>query len=200
MATDQQTIAIYDDKIDDYANAFAKSGVDGALKRFMDELPAGGTVLDLGCGPGRHVALMQQHGFAVVATDASAAMVEHAQSTYGLDARQASFDDVTEVDRFDGSWANFSLLHAPRSSFADHLSRIATALKPGGVLHIAMKTGEGEARDELGRFYTFYTAEALRAHLVKAGFTPNEEVTGEAPGLAGTVDPWIEILALQTGR
>ena len=58
-----------------------------------------------------------------------------------------------------------------------------------------MKTGDGERRDHLGRNYTFYTADGLRALLQAAGFDVLEEVTGESAGLAGTVDPWIEILA-----
>ena len=75
---------------------------------------------------------------------------------------QSSFSDLREQGVYDGVWANFSFLHEPRSEFPGHLSRIAAALKPEGILHLAMKTGSGESRDQLGRYYTFYSADELR--------------------------------------
>ncbi len=193
--TDPETIAVYDTRAEDYANAFTDIYMEPGLAGFIDRLPKGARILDLGCGPGAHAAVMHQHGFDVVATDASAAMVEMARKHEGIEVRHATFDDLAEQNEFDGIWAHFSLLHAPRDQFPYHLSRIARALKPGGFFQIGLKTGEGEKRDHLGRFYTFYTAEQLREHLRKAQFSIISEMTGEDVGLAGTLDPWIEILA-----
>lgn len=195
MTSDKQTIAVYDLKVDEYYNAFARAETDPALPRFVSKLPNGARVLDLGCGPGTHAAAMHAFGCQVTATDASAGMVQLARSHAGLDVRQAEFSDLSDIDIFDGIWANFSLLHAARSAFPHHLKQIGTALKPEGILHIGMKTGEGERRDHLGRNYTFYKADELREQLSAAGFEILEETVGESAGLAGTVDPWIEILA-----
>lgn len=195
MSKDEATIAVYDDRADDYANAFADAGDDPALERFMGRLPRGAAVLDLGCGPGTHAAAMQARGFQVTATDASAAMVVKARAHQGVIVRQAGFGDLGDHNVYDGVWANFSLLHAARADLPGHLSRIAAALKPGGIFHIGMKTGEGEHRDQLGRFYTYYSITELRDHLEAAGFEVIEEVEGEGAGLAGTVDPWVEMLA-----
>lgn len=131
----------------------------------------------------------------VTATDASAGMVELAQNRTGIDVRQAEFGDLNESNIYDGIWANFSLLHAPRPAFPIHLEQIKTALKPKEIFHIGMKTGEGERRDQLGRNYTYYSVEKLRARLKVAGFYTLQETTGKSAGLAGTTDPWIEILA-----
>ncbi len=193
--TDPETIAVYDAKANDYADAFTKIEGERGLLHFMNKLPKGARILDLGCGPGAHAATMHQHGFDVVATDASAAMVEIARKHEGIEVRQATFDDLIEENEFDGIWAHFSLLHATRDQFPVHLSSIAHALKPGGLFQIGLKTGKGEKRDHLGRFYTFYTVEELQNHLQKAGFSILSEMTGEGVGLAGTLDPWIEILA-----
>lgn len=199
MTSDKQTIAVYDLRVDEYAKAFARAEADPALGRFTGKLATDSHVLDLGCGPGIHAAAMYALGFRVTATDASAAMLELARNCAGVDVRQAEFSDLTDHQIYDGVWANFSLLHASRNDFPVHLKQIASALKPQGIFHIGMKIGEGERRDHLGRNYTFYTAVNLQHLLQDAGFLILEVNTGESAGLAGTVDPWIEILA-QLGR
>ena len=44
-------------------------------------------------------------------------------------ARQARFDELEVQGVYDGIWANFSLLHAPKSEFPGHLARIRRAGK-----------------------------------------------------------------------
>ena len=195
MATDDKTIAVYDEKVDAYSAAFSAAEADPSLSRFIKHLSAGATVLDLGCGPGSHAAALHANGFEVTATDASSAMVKQTSSHAGIAVRQAEFSELEDQDVFDGIWANFSLLHEPRSNMADHLSRIFKALKPGGIFHIGMKTGSSEGRDHLGRFYTYYSSSELHRFLTDAGFQVIGEVAGEGAGLAGTVDPWVEILS-----
>ena len=195
MSDDHETISVYDAKADDYAEAFSEAAGSRALRRFMGLLPARSSVLDLGCGPGAHAAALRANGFQVTAMDASAAMVEKARAHQGVVVRKAGFAQLDETRAYDGVWANFSLLHAPRADLPGHLARIATALKPGGLFHIGMKTGEGEQRDALGRFYTYYTLDELHRLLDTAGFDVVHETEGKGKGLAGTIDPWVEVLA-----
>ena len=198
MAQDRETIAVYDAKADDYTKAFSHKGIGSAMQSFMDAMPAEGKVLDLGCGPGRHAKILSEHGFNVCATDASAAMVENARSLGGFKVEQSTFNDLSADNVYDGIWANFSLLHAPREDFPTYVASIAKALKPTGVFHLGMKLGSGEERDGLGRRYSYFTAEEFRAFLTAEGFTILNETLGEGKGLAGTVDPWIEILSRRT--
>ena len=51
-APDKQTLAVYAAQIDTYVNMV--EGLDNsALARFIEAMPKGGRVLDLGCGPGQ---------------------------------------------------------------------------------------------------------------------------------------------------
>lgn len=192
--TDHETLRAYSDRIDEYA-AVAMTEIQArSMADFISHLPNGAHILDLGCGPGVHAAAMQDAGLRVTALDPIAEFVEGARAR-GVDARLGSFDDVTGTDLYDGVWASFSLLHARRADFARHLTALAKALKPGGHLFLGMKLGTGEARDDIGRFYTYYTEPALREHLEDAGLTVLSTETGEGRGLAGTLDPYILIIA-----
>ena len=133
--------------------------------------------------------------FTVDATDAAPEMVAMAARHDGVTARLAGFDDIERHDLYDGIWANFSLLHAPRRDMPRHLAALRRALKPGGHLHVALKSGTGEARDTLGRFYTYYTEEELHGLLRDAGFAPVSGRTGTGAGLDGTIAPWIAMTA-----
>ncbi len=102
-------------------------------------------------------------------------------------------------DIFDGIWANFSLLHAARSDLPRYLAAIAHALKPGGVFHIGMKTGQGTKRDGLGRRYTYVGDTELTGLLTGVGLIPFARWTGEGKGLSGDVEPWLVIQARKDG-
>lgn len=194
--TDRETLAVYDSRAQDYADRFGTDlEPDTQLRHFLDLLPHEAEVLDLGCGPGRSAAMMAAAGHRVTATDASAEMIALAGKQPGVSARQETFDELSDTDRYDGIWANFSLLHADRPDLPRHVSAIAQALKPGGIFHIGMKTGQGRARDRPGRLYTYVQDPELTSLLVGAGLEPLARWTGSDAGLSGEVEPWIVIQA-----
>lgn len=195
MSADKQTLEIYDAKAAEYAQLVVSKAEHKSLTAFVADLPTGAHVLDLGCGPGHYAAEMLRLGCRVDAVDGSAAMIALAQQIDGLTAWQALFDDLEAVDTYDGVWASFSLLHAPREKLPQHLAQIKRALKAGGVFHIGMKLGEAAARDALGRAYTFVSEPELDGLLRDAGFVPYDTFRGEGAGLAGTVDKFILVRA-----
>ena len=42
------------------------------------------------------------------------------------------------------------------------LARLARALKPDGLLLATFKSGQGEVRDKIGRFYAYYDLDELQ--------------------------------------
>ena len=195
MSPDKETLAYYGRAADDYADRTAHLDKCLALDAFIAALPHGARVLDLGCGPGVMAGRMAAEGFSVLATDAVPEMVDMADARHGVEARVARFDEIEGEREFDGVWANFSLLHAPREDLPEHLAAIHRALRPGGMFHIGMKTGEGEKRDDLGRLYTFVTEAELRGLLQDAGFEVMESTWGREAGMTGVPEDWVTVLS-----
>jgi len=192
--SDQKTLSVYADKVRDYDATFA--GHDSPyVHDFIAAVPKEAHVLDLGCGTGQWSLAMAKAGLLVHARDASREMLALVAEHANLTKTQATFDDLSEDNTFDGVFASFSLLHAPRDDMPRHLSSIARALKPCGHLYLGMKTGSGEGRDDLGRYYAYYTRGELDERLAEAGFEILSVVEAEERGLAGTLDPTIHILA-----
>ena len=197
--SDAETLAAYEARAGEYAARFSRGSPDVDLRAFLDALPPGGRVLDLGCGPGNAAAAMRAAGLAVEAWDAAPAMVALARERHRVEARLARFGDLDAEGLYDGIWANFSLLHAPRAALPGHLAAIARALRPGGRLHLGMKTGRGEGRDALGRFYAYWGVDELRGLLEDADLTPLAHREGLAEGLAGEPEPFVIWIAERPG-
>lgn len=193
--SDQKTVDAYNLNAEDYHTRFPIKKPNKSLILFMEHLPKGAHVLDLGCGPGSWAAFIRDAGFSVDATDASEEMVKIAKDANNIEARVATFDDISGTEIYDGVWANFSLLHADRPSFPNHLKALHEALKPNGIFHIGMKLGSDANRDRLDRFYTYYEEEELINYLKGAGFEVIDITTGKEVGLAGNEDAFALILS-----
>ena len=193
---DKETLRVYDAKAADYAKLIDSDTKENPyLERFIARLPTGGRVLDLGCGPGLAATRMANAGLQVDAIDGSVEMVAMAAQHDGVTAWQATFDQITGTDIYDGIWANFCLLHASKEAMPHHLAAMVTALKPGGAFHIGMKLGSGSQRDAIGRLYSYYSEPELITLLGAAGLTAGETDHGRTVGLDGTEAYWIVVAA-----
>jgi SAM-dependent methyltransferase len=191
--TDKRTINAYTTRVADYLQIPLPPEQIEARMAFAEAVGAG-YVLDLGAGPGSDSGFFMREGLTVRALDATPAFVEHAREN-GVDAHLGTFDDVTEEAEYDGIYASFSLLHAPRSDFPRHLAAIHRALKPEGVFFLGLKLGTGEHRDDLDRYYTYFSQTEIEEALDQAGFTIDRVTTGMGSGLAGSYDGFILVLA-----
>jgi SAM-dependent methyltransferase len=164
---DDSTLQFYRDNAQSYAD-WAKAP-STRLRRFLALLPAGGAVLELGCGAGNHSAEMLAAGFAVRPTDGSPEMAEVASHRLGRPVETMLFHELDAQDAYDGVWASACLLHVPRDELTGILGRIHRALRSSGVFYASFKIGGGDGRDSLGRYYNYPSPEWLQASYAAAG-------------------------------
>lgn len=100
------------------------------IRRFAALIPAGGSVLDLACGSGRHAAYLASLGYSVEAVDRDGEALSAIAGTPGITARKADLEG--------GPWPYFG--HAfDGIVVANYLFRplmplLANALGEGGVI------------------------------------------------------------------
>jgi SAM-dependent methyltransferase len=158
------------------------------IERFMEGLPNGAAVIDLGCGAGVPTAARLAERFSVTGVDISAAQIGRARRL----VPEARFvrADMTEFDPgedgVDGVVACYSLIHLPAELQPAMLARIASWLRPGGRVLVTLGTGGGDWSGEwLGvpMFFSSIEPDAARAALTGAGLEIDldETVTIQEP-------------------
>ncbi len=168
-------------------------GPSGHLDRFLDRLKPGAQVLELGCGTGRDASRIAERGFDLDPTDGIPAMVRKANERHALGARVMRFDELGSREEYDAVWAHACLLHCPRAKLPDVLSRIHTALRPGGLHYASYKLGDGEGRDLLGRLHNFPSSDWLIERYRAAGFAIIETQIYAGKGSDGTERDWLAL-------
>jgi SAM-dependent methyltransferase len=192
VSTDPATIAFYQERAPHWVFHSGERH-SHQLDAFLDRLPPGGAVLELGSGGGRDAARIRERGFAVDATDAVPALVTRANQAFALGARVMAFHELEGEAAYAGVWAHASLLHCPRAALPDVLARIHRALVPGGWHFASFKLGDGEGRDLLGRLHNFPPAEWLVAAYEAAGFAIAAQETYVGQASDGTQRDWIDL-------
>lgn len=194
--SDNETLSVYATQAVKYADLTDKEAIaDPILERFIAGIPKGGRTLDLGCGPGASAGKMAAADLLADAWDPVPEMLELAARFKGVTTRQAGFNDLTEENAYDGIWANFSMLHTPRSAWPTQLKAVTRALRSNGLFHIGTKLGTGDERDTIGRLYTYVTEVELKDLLGAAGMTPEYTTHGRGKGLSGEMADWIVVQA-----
>ena len=156
-----------------YYNQHAKAYVDSTRdvefsqtqERFLQYLEPGARILDFGCGSGRDTKYFRNRGFQVEAVDGSAEFVRIASEYTGINVRRMLFQDLDEVERYDGIWACSSILHLPCAELEEVLGKMARALRRRGIVYTSFKYGTEEG-GRSGRYFTNMT-EAKMAGLLE---------------------------------
>src|SRR5579871_1024187 len=89
---------------------------------FLELLPDGASILELGCGAGNHAAEMLARGFKLHATDGSPEMADEASRRLNHRVEAMRFDELDEHEAYDGVWASACLLHVPRDDLGGILA------------------------------------------------------------------------------
>lgn len=171
------------------------------IERLAAGVGPGGRVLEIGSGGGRDAALMEELGLHVRRTDVTPGFVALLREQgHEADLLDPLTDDLGSPDGpYDGVWANASLLHVARPDLPVVLARLAGVTRPGGLLVLAVKRGDGEGWSTHGsvrapRHFTYWQADPLLAVVAGAGWT---EVVVEPVVGDGTTQEWLEVTAVR---
>ena len=140
---------------DNHADAFYESTVNVEFTtiqdKFLSKLKKGSYVLDFGCGSGRDTKYFLEQGYDVDAIDGSIELCKLAREYTGNCVKNLFFQELSEVDKYDGIWACSSILHLPMDELADVMRKMTDALK-GMELSIPLSNMEILQGKEMGVF------------------------------------------------
>jgi len=196
----QETTDSYDQTAAQFAARWGDLRLEQALNAFTTRVTGQRRVLDLGCGPGRDLGLLAQLGCRPCGLDLSPGMLSLAGHRLPgvplvlADVRRPPF----ATGGFDGVWACASLLHLPRSQLPAVLVEAVRLLRrPGGVLFLALKSGQGErwVTGSGGRrfFFAYHLPAEIETLLGKAGFQVVE--SWSEPNPSSPHEPWLDWVA-----
>ena len=163
------TISYYNQNAQSFIETTQNVEFTSTQDAFLEYLAPGAFILDFGCGSGRDSLYFSKRGFRVDAVDGSDEMCRLASEHTGLNVRQMLFQELDEVNTYDGIWACASLLHVNRNDLPDVLGRLYRLLTKTGILYASFKYGTGE-KHRGDRYFYDLTGETLTDLLTDSGF------------------------------
>ena len=190
-----ETLLYYEKNAEFFTDTTFNADMRDVRSRFLEELPEGAYILDLGCGSGRDTKAFLEKGYRVDASDGAEELCKKASALTGIPVKCMLFQELEAVGVYDGIWACASILHLPQKELADVLCKIAVALKKNGVLYTSFKYGSFEGMRN-GRYFTDFTEDSLREFWERANSLTIFEVwTTEDVRPGREEERWINLLA-----
>lgn len=155
------TLKYYEINASGFSESTVKVDFTEVQEKFLALVPRGGTLLDFGCGAGRDTKAFLERGYRVEAVDGSEKLCEIASEFTGIEVKQILFEELDEMEKYDGIWACASILHLPKTELKMVMSKMICAVKQGGYIYISFKYGEFEG-DRNGRYFTDFTEETFQ--------------------------------------
>ena len=185
------TLSWYRENAIQYAEETRNSLVLDALWEFLSRMKEGGTILDYGSGSGRDSAYFINKGFSVDSLDGSAEMKAQAERLFGIKVKLSSFLSLEEKEKYDGIWAQASILHLEEHDLRVALTLIERSLKRDGVFYSSFRKGEEDGYEN-GRWYTNMTERRFLSFLTASLYVEKIwESQDVRPGVSRT---WLSII------
>ena len=158
------TLGYYDNHADEFYKNTVNVEFATTQEHFLAKLKNGSNILDFGCGSGRDTRFFLEQGYSVEAVDGSKELCKLACKYTGIEVKNMLFEELSEVEKYDGIWACSSILHLPLGELADVMKKMAIALKEDGIIYTSFKYGNFEG-ERNGRYFTDMTEEKFAKFL-----------------------------------
>lgn len=191
---ENDTARSYDQVAADYAQQFQheldhKPFDRKMLALLVEKVGDGGTICDMGCGPGQIAAYLQTLGAAACGIDLSPQMLAQAQRLQpDIPFQQGDMLDLKGIDdgAFGGIATFYCIIHIPQPQVVTALRELKRVLRSGGCLLLTYHVGD-EIRhvdtwyeQPVNLDFAFFKTAQMKAFLQAAGFVQEEVIEREA--------------------
>lgn len=160
MRENNSTIEYYNRNAEAYASDTINVDFSLAQNRFLSYIPSGGSILDFGCGSGRDSKYFKEKGFIVDAIDGSEELCKIAEAHTGIKVKCMLFQELDEVNKYDGVWACASILHLTREELKTVFQKMINSLKNDGIIYTSFKYSNYEG-ERNGRYFIDFTEDSF---------------------------------------
>lgn len=178
------TIDYYNEKTKEFIESTVDVDFSKTQNRFLEKLQIKSHILDFGCGSGRDTKYFLDKGFSVTAIDGSLELCRFASDYAGIEVKHMYFEELEDVETYDGIWACSSILHLPYDELKEVFVKMVKAVKDNGIIYTSFKYGSFEGVRN-GRYFTDFTEDTFANFLEDIPSVKLEElwVTGDVrPG------------------
>lgn len=166
MEEKYNTLEYYNKNAQLYCEQTLVGNLQENYEKFLSRLPSSAYILDFGCGSGRDSKYFINNGYKVKAIDGSIEMCKLARKYIAQEVTCMQFDELEDINTYDGIWACSSILHIEKEKLSDVLLKMINALKTNGIIYTSFKIGTGYEIKE-GKYYNYLTKEEMELILDK---------------------------------
>lgn len=168
------TVAAYDALAATYADCFVGTDLPMHREWLLGAMPSTDPVIDVGCGTGRDLEVLQGRGVPVVGVDLSTGMLNVACGCTGVPLVLGDIRWLPFADRsFAAAWCCAVIVHLPARDAAVAMSEIYRVLVPGGPLFLSLRANGTDGWEDFAgrkRWYTYYSPDSAGRLLARSGF------------------------------
>ena len=158
------TLSYYDEMAKEFCENTVNADISAQRDRFLGYLKDGASILDFGCGSGRDTKAFLDLGYKIAAIDGSSELCKVASEYTGIEVKNMLFQELDDIEKYDGIWACSSILHVSKKELKSVLEKMATALKDGGVIYTSFKYGNFEG-ERNGRYFSDFTEKSFLEYI-----------------------------------
>ncbi len=169
------TLNYYNENAEEFTASTINVDFTNVQDKFLNKLSSNSFILDFGCGAGRDTKYFLEKGYMVEAIDGSEELCKLASEYTGIEVKHMLFQELHDVEKYDGIWACSSILHLPYEELVEVMKKMKVALKDTGIIYTSFKYGSFEGVRN-GRYFIDMTEKSLEKLLQDVGGLDVEEM------------------------
>lgn len=191
------TIEYYNRNANEYFESTSQVNLEELYDRFLRYIPAGGSIMDLGCGSGRDVKWFRDHGYDAYGVDASEKLVSIACKRLQIPIELGTIEEWFAEEPVDGIWCCASIMHLDEEDVEQFFSNLKYNLKPGGILFMSVKSGIETGNDRYGRYLRDFEESDIHELLTRHQELSLKELWYTEDKLTRDTFKWLNVLIMK---